>query len=164
MEKNKLDDIYSLLDEVTSEKEEETATTRKSNPHPDLASIGRTINEGRTVRKPALPKIDEFTNRLDCFEKMLNGVDFGTRNSTTYVEGYREALDKYLNEAQDNPKNLFIVEGKVSAEITDYSRVNKSSLYSKGYYDGLTYVYKALKSSKVQTAAKIYKILKREIG
>ena len=122
-------------------------------------NLERFLNAQKTTYEQALAEIKagkKTSHWIWWIFPQMKGLGF-SYNSNYY------GIDD-LNEAQDNPKNLFIVEGKVSAEITDYSRVNKSSLYSKGYYDGLTYVYKALKSSKVQTAAKIYKILKREIG
>lgn len=167
MDKNRLEDIYSLLDEVTLEDNKTSADTteeRLTKEHPNLASIGRTLNQSRIVKKPELAKVESFSSRLDCFEQFLTKVDYGSRNSATYVEGHKDALAKYLAEAKENPKNLFIAEGRVNDEIAKYSRANKASLYVKGYYDGLVYVYKALKFSKQLTADKIYQVLQREIG
>ena len=81
--------------------------------------------------------------------------------STNFIKS-NPAVPVYKGE--ENPNNLFIAEGKLNDEINKYARASKSSIYVKGYYDGLLYVYKAFKRSKELIADNIYKILKREIG
>lgn len=168
MEKNKIDDIYSLLDEITNDERKNDISQKDDNLNgqrsKNLAGIAKTINQNRIVRKPILPSITSYSNRFDCFEKLIENCDYGSVYSESYVEGHKEALYKYLDSAKENPNNLFIAEGKLNDEINKYARASKSSIYVKGYYDGLLYVYKAFKRSKELIADNIYKILKREIG
>ncbi len=165
-DKNKLDDIYSLLDEVTKDEgnyEEKEASDREEKKV-SLAGIGKSVGAARLVKKPSLPSVYDYDNRSDCFMQLLSRVDYGNNNAKDYVEGHRDALSKYLLKAKENPRNLYLAEGQVDDEIGKYARANKNSLYVKGYYDGLVYVYKALKRSKELISEKMYEKLKREIG
>lgn len=165
-DKNKLEDIFSLLDEITldNNRQKTYQDDIPSQGGSNLANLSKRLNQNRIVKKPSLPQITNYTGRLDCFRKYIEGVDYGSSNADVYVEGHKDALVKYLNEIKENPNNLFIAEGMVNDEIAKYAKANKSSLYVKGYYDGLIYIYKALKSSKELIADKIYHQLKREIG
>ena len=70
-----------------------------------------------------------------------------------------------------NASNTYTIEqGKENEAIKDaekllnqYANISKNTLESKGYYDGLTYVNKALKKSKEIMANKINAILKEEL-
>ena len=156
---NKIDDIYALLDEVARQKAQQTQANQES----DLASMNRNINHEHIVQKPILAKVDDFTSRLDCFTKIVENVDYGQTNANEYVNGHQEVLKKYLQAAQDGEK-FWELEEKVNDEISEYARADKRSIYIKAYYDGLVYVYKALKKSKSLMAERIYERLKRGLA
>ena len=133
-----IDDIFSNLDSVKNEevkKEEEKRQTYVSSNDPSLIS------------RPRIPdEIGNYTTRFECFRCIIEHVSYGTQNVNAYVEGHKDALEKYYSDAYQNRKDLYVIEARVSDEL---NRNNvHSALYDKGYYDGLSYVDKALKKSK----------------
>lgn len=161
MEKNKIDDIYNMLDALASG---EDPKPRRKSRQKSLADINDNIIEAKTVKKPKLPNnIGECSGRYDCFEKLIRNVDYGIENSPNYVAGHKDALNKFLRQASANQKNLTLVEARVNEEMKKESIKSKNDVYDKGYYDGLLYVYRALRKSKEDLSKKIYNILKKEL-
>ncbi len=142
-----IDDIFSNLDSVKNEevkKEEERKQAYTSSNDPSLVS------------RPRIPdEIGTFETRFECFRCIIEHVSYGTQNVNAYVEGHKDALEKYYSDAYQNSKDLYVIEGRVNDEINRNN--SHSSLYDKGYYDGLAYVLKALKRSKELLMARINK-------
>ena len=168
-----INDKFKELDEMFAKVEADQSQVediyeKMSNDTPDLITLKEDegLRRSTTVNRPEVPSIkdESFERRIDYLLYMLKSVNYGAENSQIYVRGHLKALNKYIKDAQFNAKNLLVVEARVSKEITEYSRKPKNDLEVKGYYDGLNYVYKALRLSKEEMALKIYKILKRELN
>ncbi|MCR4856122.1 MAG: hypothetical protein K5908_08115 [Erysipelotrichaceae bacterium] len=133
-----IDDIFSTLDSVKDEedrREEVKVHTYTSTSDPSLVS------------RPRIPdKLGAFDTRFECFRCIIENVSYGTKNVNAYVEGHKDALEKYYGDAYQNSKDLYVIEARVNDELNKYN--SHSALYDKGYYDGLAYVLKALKRSK----------------
>lgn len=160
-----IDDLFAKLEQDQSQVED--IYDKFDQETPDLITLKESdLHRSTTVRRPEVPSItnESFERRIDYFLYMLKGVNYGAENSQIYVRGHLKALNRYIKKAQFNAKNLLVVEASVSKEITEYSRKPKNDIETKGYYDGLNYVYKALRLSKEAMALKINKILKRELG
>ena len=132
-----IDDIFSSLDAVKTEevKTEEKIHTARATADPSLVS------------KPRIPdSIGAYSSRFEAFRGVIEHVSYGTNNVNDYVEGHKDALEKYYRDASNNSKDLYVTEARVNDEINKSGTHNQ--LYEKGYYDGLVYVLKALKRSK----------------
>ena len=135
-----VDDIFSSLDSIRNG---DVSYVKQETPRFTNTS------EVRRVNKPALPdNIGAYDTRFEAFKGIIEHVSYGTNDGdlNAYYEGHKDALEKYFKEAYENSKDLYVVEGRVNEEITKYT--SHAQLYEKGYYDGLFYVYNALKKSK----------------
>lgn len=167
--KRDIDDIYRMLDSIASSSDSSSLddVRRRVNIRTgdDRLINYRTVEAEatRVIRKPELPKnVDNYETRLECFLMFLQGVDYSRVGSQEYIDGHRKALENYYVGAQNNPKDLAVIEGQVKEELSSLSSGN--SLYSKGYYEGLNYVARALKRSKELLTARICQLLKKELG
>ena len=141
-----LDEIFNDLDLVRNSKTVENEF--KSAPK---AAKAEDVN---LVSKPIIPNnIGAYDTRFEAFKSIIEHVSYGTDNMNSYVEGHRNALEKYYRDAYNNSKDLYVIEARVNDEINKSG--SHSGLYEKGYYDGLIYVTKALKRSKELLMAKI---------
>ncbi len=140
VEKQKAMDIDAIFSDLDSVKNEEVTTVKKKVYASDT-------NTTATVSKPRIPdQIGSFETRFEAFRGVIEHVYYGVSNVNVYVEGHRDALEKYYKDAYNNSKDLYVIEARVNDEINRYG--THSQLYEKGYYDGLFYVLKALKRSK----------------
>ena len=96
-------------------------------------------------------------NYVECILLYLTNVNYGTSNSNEYVKGHKKALKKYVEEVINNNEKIYIVENKLSDEISSFN--NKSSLEDKGYYDGLLYVLKSIRKAKALVSNRMSSIL-----
>ena len=139
-----IDEIFSSLDAVKSE---DVKTEEKA--HTYTAAADATL-----VSKPRIPdSIGAYSTRFEAFRGVIEHVSYGTKNVNAYVEGHKDALEKYYRDALYNSKDLYVTEGRVNDEINKSG--SHAQLYEKGYYDGLVYVLKALKRSKELLMASI---------
>ena len=144
MEKQKsssIDEIFSQLDSV--KKEEKVVYTRPQN------TASSSAGNVSLIRKPTIPdEIGDYDTRFSAFKAIIEHVSYGGNgsNASDYVDGHRDALEKYYKDAYTNSKDLYVVEARVNDEIN--RATSRTHLYEKGYYDGLFYVLKALKRSK----------------
>ncbi|MBQ6367239.1 MAG: hypothetical protein IJJ30_01660 [Erysipelotrichaceae bacterium] len=163
-----LDEVFSELDKnLTSNESQEELLKRVLSYNSGNSINYRTNYNSRVVKRPSLPtvnQIGEFSGRYDCFQKLLMNVDYGPNNSSEYVEGHAEALNKYMAQAQAASKDLSVVEARVNEEITKYNHINRERIFVKGYYDGLIYVYRALKKSKELIVTKIQNELRKGLN
>ena len=134
-----IDDIFSTLDSVKEEEE----VKKETNKYANYAEV----NDPTTISRPRIPdNIGEYDTRFECFRCIIENVSYGSRNVNAYVEGHKDALEKYYGDAYQNRKDLYVIEARVNDELN--KTVSHSALYEKGYYDGLAYVLRALKRSK----------------
>lgn len=171
----KIDSLYGLLDEVKKENKvevvkkpnlqfEEMEVPKEEEPKPKTTSLRDFKDKVKPIRRPAIPtKILEFDKRSECFINILQAVDYGDNNAD-YVDGHKAALEKYYMIASSNPKDFYVVEGRVNDEIKAYKVGSSADNYSKGYRDGLNFVAKALENSKLLLSRKINEILLKELS
>lgn len=116
-----------------------------------------------TVKRPTIPDVItvNFKTRYEYFMYCINNVNYGQDNANQYVKGHIKALNKAIIQSKMDPNNLHLVEASINDELN--TSISKNTLEGKGYYDGLTYVSKALKKSKEIMANKINLILKEEL-
>lgn len=169
---DKFDEIDAMFENLQKANDETVESFKERlsgvvNDTPDLVSLKKENDLKKTsvIRRPTIPdQINaKFNTRLDYFLYFIRNVNYGSSNNVTYVNGHVKALNLYLEQARINQNNLNILEASAIEEINKYSNVSKNNLETKGYYDGLNYVYKALKKSKSIMASQINEILKKEL-
>ncbi len=155
VERQKAMDIDAIFSDLDSVKNEEVTTVKKKVYASDT-------NTTATVSKPRIPdQIGSFETRFEAFRGVIEHVYYGVSNVNVYVEGHRDALEKYYKDAYNNSKDLYVIEARVNDEINRYG--THSQLYEKGYYDGLFYVLKALKRSKELLMTKLNSEINRNL-
>ena len=78
------------------------------------------------IQKPVIPdQIGNYTTRFEAFKGIIEHVSYGTNNSITYVEGHKDALEKYFKDAYNNSKDLYVIEARVNDEINRYNTHNQ---------------------------------------
>ncbi|MBR5755095.1 MAG: hypothetical protein IKX97_04685 [Erysipelotrichaceae bacterium] len=148
-----VDDVFSSLDSL---KNEEVSTVKQETPR------YTNTNEVKRVSKPGLPEnIGPYDTRFEAFKGIVEHVSYGTIDVNNYIEGHKTALEKYFKDAYENARDLYVVEGRVNDEIARYT--SRTQLYEKGYYDGLLYVYNALKKSKELLMGKLNKEITKNL-
>ena len=99
------------------------------------------------ITRPRIPdNIGQYQTRFECFRGIIEHVDYQGQKINVYVEGHKDALEKYYADAYQNSNDLYVIEARVNDELS--RSVSHSGLREKGYYDGLNYVLMALKRSK----------------
>ncbi|MBO4358799.1 MAG: hypothetical protein J5796_03250 [Erysipelotrichaceae bacterium] len=133
-----IDDIFSNLDSL---KNGEVTYQRPKN------TVSSSSGNVTLIRKPTIPEdIGTYDTRFSAFRGIIEHVSYGSSGNNDYVEGHKDALQKYYQDAYNNSKDLYVIEARVNDEINRYT--SRTQLYEKGYYDGLFYVLKALNRSK----------------
>ncbi len=172
MEDNKFKEIDKMFENLQKANDETVdslkAKLRNKEKTPDLASLkhnSSTLKGSIRIKRPVIPKdLDlDLDTRFECFLYLVQNVNYGSANVPTYVKGHMAALEKYLNQAKLNPNDLHYTEAALSDEINAMLNESKTDIEAKGYFDGLNYVHKALRTSKEQMADKIDKILRKEL-
>ena len=134
-----IDAIFSTLDSVRADEEVRQQEVKSR----DYSSVA----DPSLITRPRIPdQIGQYTTRFECFKGIVENVSYGTRNVNAYVEGHKDALEKYYSDAYKNSQDLYVIEARVNDELNRFT--SHAALYEKGYYDGLAYVLKALKRSK----------------
>ena len=172
MENKKFDEIDKMFENLQKANDETVDSLkdklRKERPS-DLANLKRNSYDMKgsiRIKRPVVPRVLDvsFETRFDYFLYLIQNVNYGTSNVPAYVKGHMAALEKYLNEAKLNPNNLYYTEAALSDEINMMLKESKTDIKTKGYFDGLNYVHKALRRSKEEMAQKINTILKKELS
>ncbi|GEM_PF-1305330 len=163
-ESQNIDDVFSMLDGIKDVEVNDVKNTINQ-MNPDSGSMSSLNDKGnftsRVVKRPTLAKpTKSHDSRYNCFMDMIANVDYGTSNSQEYVNGHKEALSLCIKQAENNPDDLYMVEAMINDEL---NRNTMSSIYAKGYKDGMTYASQALKYSKAELMNKIYIDLKNNL-
>ena len=144
---NNVDDIFHDLDSV---KDDVVYTATVKTPRYTNTS------DIKLVRKPTLPSdIGNYNTRFEAFRGFIERVSYGHNDVNDYIEGHKDALQKYYKDAYANSKDLYVIEARVNDEIQ--KNVSHSQAYEKGYYDGLFYILQALNKSKELLMSRINK-------
>lgn len=159
-----LNDIFSSLDEIKNNNDISIEKIREQVNNTKSAKIGDKLeNYSKTVKVPTLPlSVVDYDSYSDCLFSFIKGVDYGSDNSREYVEGHKNALERYYKEISNNHKDLYLVEARINEEINAIE--SKDSLYDKGYYDGLFYVLRSIKKAKEMLTNKVSKKLKEKLS
>ena len=152
-----IDDLFSMLDEVEkggfATIDEVRAKVNDINGNDYVNIKQEPISKSLRNKRPLLPRnYGEYDTRFECFKRLIEGVSY-EGNSSEYIGGHREALEKYYQDASVNSQNLQLTMGRVNDEINNFGPRN--TVYAKGYYDGLFYVLQALTKSKELLMSKI---------
>ena len=161
------DELESLMKQSESVEQLREKVSKKYEDGPVLSDLRVNKRNTHIVKRPSIPtreQIGSYNGRYECFSKLISYVDYGVGNSSEYVDGHAEALKKYYAQAQSTPNDLTLIEARVNDEITKYNHLDKNNVYVKGYYDGLLYVYRALRKSKDLIVTDIYEKLRRGLG
>ena len=138
-------DMFKLVEQVEKQKSERDANL--DSIFSDLDALTNTDGGAKQVTIPSIPNhIGSYLTRYDCFKAIIEHVSYGTSNVKEYMNGHKDALNKYYVDVNDCKKDLSVLERKVSQDIQNYG--SHDQLYEKGYYDGMLYVLKAIKRSK----------------
>jgi len=163
-----IDEIFADLESSMNDSESIDDVLKRVSQRGEAFNINITgYTNTKVVHRPTRPDINslgEFVSRYDTFKKIIEKVNYGVGNATEYVNGHADALKKYYAQGQSDSNDLTLVESRVSEEIHHYEQVDKTNVYVKGYYDGLIYVYRALKDSKDLALKQIYQKLKKGLG
>jgi len=125
-----------------------------------------TRNRRIQIIKPVLKKDARdrvFKSRYEYFINYITNIEFHPATSADYYGGFEDAIEQYHNRAESYKNNLIIVENVVKDEIRGYNNSVNSSIYSRGYYDGLCYIEGSLKRSKKMIEEEIVRVLKNTI-
>ena len=99
-------------------------------------------NEDMAVKK------NTVSNKPCRFDYFVDAFENSTNDNGYYEDGYKTALNRYMDKARVNRNNLQIVEKTLKQELSQYNITSNASMYSQGYLDGLHMLEKALKKSK----------------
>ena len=101
-----------------------------------------------------------FIEALDKVPAFVYSSLYGSENSTDYVKGHKDALDKCFELVYENNKDIKIAEDSISKELESFE---STTIEQKGYYDGLFYSLKAIKKAKEYILRKIAKEINSEL-
>lgn len=150
VEKQQKLDVDAIFHDLDSVKDDVSAIVDSQAPR-----YSNTSNI-KLIKRPTLPEdIGSYDTRFEAFRGIIEHVSYGYVTVNDYVEGHKDALEKYYKDAYNNSKDLYVIEARVNDEIQ--RNVSHAQLYEKGYYDGLLFVLKALNKSKELLMHKINK-------
>lgn len=159
----KINDIYNMLDEVKSGVEKPHLTLDSDNKKEKVSTLKDFKDQAKPIVKPSFPSmIRPFDKRSDCFINIIQAVEYGD-NNPIYKEGHENALEKYYSIASNNNRDFYVIEAQLNEEIDKYQKMYRDDLYTKGYFDGLQYVFEAVDRSKQLIAKKINDQLMKEL-
>lgn len=157
---DKIDDIYNLLDEL---KKEEVSSSVHKNAESSRVKKS-SLADFKKVKRPLLPNaVSEYDSYSECVLNYISDVNYGDNNED-YIRGHRDALSKYYVAIKNNHNDLYVEKGRVSDELANVKSANLNDLYTRGYYDGLDYVNKALIRGRESMSKKIYEKLLKELN
>ena len=114
-----------------------------------------------TLSKASMKEVNgDFDNVYDAYKNLIENVSYGSENSTDYVKGHKDALDKCFELVYENNKDIKIAEDSISKELESFE---STTIEQKGYYDGLFYSLKAIKKAKEYILRKIAKEINSEL-
>ena len=157
MEKT-IDEILEHLDDEVGnlKKSEEEIKRFSASSEEDLFSYNKRYEEQKRSSIFRVPVVKEtyrhetYHTRYEYYINYIKNVDYSSSKSREdYVMGHVAALNKYVQQAEVNNRNLIIVEAILADEYKN-SSLNKDTYYNRGYADGLRYCLGAINYSKVK--------------
>lgn len=99
-----------------------------------------------------------FDSRYDYFMDALMNVHYDLKYRGYFKEGHQEAIHTYLILAENYKTNLDALNLRLRSEVKDLKtamRKQKKDPWNEGYLNGLEYISRSLKNSKVYMMNKI---------
>ena len=93
-------------------------------------------------------------NRYSYFLSLLDNVTYSQSYRGYYMEGHQRVIDMFKEKAKFCQENLSLLETDLRYERQRYAN-NKKDAYSKGCLDGIEFIEKALKKSKLYMMSRI---------
>ena len=93
-------------------------------------------------------------NRYSCFLNILDNVSYSQSYRGYYMEGHQRMIDMFKEKAKFCQENLSLLETDLQNERQRYLN-SKKDTYSKGCLDGIEFIEKALKKSKLYMMTRI---------
>ncbi len=119
-------------------------------------------SSAKQTKRPSERKVYQtrrsFENRYDYFMDALMSVRYDLKYRGYFKEGHQEAIHTYLLLAEKYKSNLDALNIRLKNEIRDLKitmRKQKKDAWNEGYLNGLEYIAKSIKNSKVYMMGKI---------
>lgn len=122
------------------------------------ANLGGSKNRKRPQARRAYQTRRNFDSRYDYFMDALMSVHYDLKYRGYFKEGHQEAIHTYLVLAENYKTNLDALNLRLRNEIKDLKAVmrkKKKDAWNEGYLNGLEYIGRSLKNSKVYMMNKI---------
>lgn len=122
------------------------------------ANIGSSKEHRRPQARRAYQTRRNFESRYDYFMDALMSVHYDLKYRGYFKEGHQEAIHTYLILAENYKTNLDALNLRLRNEIRDLKaamRKQKKDAWNEGYLNGLEYIGRSLKNSKVYMMNKI---------
>lgn len=87
-------------------------------------------------------------SRYEYFLGLLNNISYSQSYRGYYMEGHQRMINMFKEKAKFCKENLSLLEDDLRNERRRYSN-NKKDVYSRGCIDGLDFIEKSLKKSKL---------------
>lgn len=159
------DNLDQSIDEFASVVKRQITDSLKKNGY-DSASdaLLHGVESGFQGRKTAKPDINATSRkttsisntRYDYFISLLSDVIYDRNYRGYYKDGHEKAIDIYRSKAEFCKNDLLSLESEVAKEI-HRTKLNRKvrDRFEVGYYDGLVFIEKALKRSKLYMMTRI---------
>lgn len=159
------DTIDQSIDEFANVVKQKITDSLKQNGYDSAEDIiMHGVESGFQGRKSAKPDINAGSRRaasigdtrFEYFISLLNDVEYDRNYRGYYKDGHAKAIDIYRSKAEFCKNDLLSLESEVAKEI-HRTKLNRKlrDRFEVGYYDGLLFVEKALKRSKLYMMTRI---------
>ena len=135
----------------------EVDNSAKRNGYDTLEDMIAHKVSGRTYVCPDVGeknRVEPNGTRYSYFVDLLDNVSYSQSYRGYYMEGHRRMIDMFKEKAKFCQENLSLLEDDLRNERRRYSN-SKKDTYAKGCLDGIEFVEKSLKKSKLYMMTRI---------
>lgn len=166
------DDLNQTIDDFTAGVKKQINDSLRKNGYDTVGdAIIHGIESGMQGKKTGKPDINAGTRkatsigktRYEYFLSLIEDVNYERNYRGYYKEGHEKAIDIYRSKAEFCSDDLVALEEEVAKEI-HRAKLNRKQRdrFEIGYLDGLQFVEKALKRSKLYMMTIIKEELEKE--
>lgn len=153
------DDLNQTIDDFTHAVRQQINDSLRKNGYDTAGdAFVHGIDSGLRGRKASKPDVNAGTRRAtavgntryEYFLSLLDSVTYEGNYRGYYKEGHEKAIDIYRSKAAFCSNDLVSLESEVAKEI-HRTKLNRRlrDRFEVGYFDGLQFIEKALKKSKL---------------
>ncbi len=124
--------------------------------------LSHKISGKKTTRPQVSDAPVSGSTRYDYFMDILNNVDYREGFRGNYMEGHQRILDMFKEKASFCQEDLSKLDRDIAEARQSYRGNNRRDAYIRGCMDGIDYVEKALKKSKLYMMTRIKEELAQE--